>query len=613
MKNIFVKLFCLFAFILSFALSSFAADLSINSVVYDNSAAFLTINSFDNDEYVFSAPPKLFILREENKAYFDINAAILKCSVQDLVITSPEVKEIVVSQFSTNPNIVRVVISYNEGYNPYNIQFKRINNSFYVTFKAPSMNNYYFQPVYAETAVPESYENTVIQSPVVASSNNMLGQINSAFNLGPTTEDKNFILSKKDMTLPTKFYIDNVNFKNNEIIVTGVGSLTLSKPIYLSNPARVAYDIPNSIVNPVIRNKDIKFNQTDSIKIGQFSRNTARIVITAQKPENYIPVIFGDTQRLVFINKTASPFQNMSSKANLTSAYDDINDLKSHTMKLVFSKPVIFGVDRTKTGLDLSFYNVDRYQDVDLKAALIFEGIKMTSMNDGGAKLSISGTSDDIFDIHLGSDGKTVRIKTKLNEIKTPIKEEPVIIVEPVVPQKIANKKYIVVDPGHGGSDCGATRNGIYEKDITLDVSKRVVALLEKKGYIVEMTRTKDETVSLQDRVEFSENVNPDIFVSIHVNSSNSESPNGLETHYYKDNSLRLAKNVHASLLNHINANDRGLFKSKFYVINHTTAPAILVEIGFISNASERAQIVSESRKQATAKAIAEGIYEYFK
>ena len=127
------------------------------------------------------------------------------------------------------------------------------------------------------------------------------------------------------------------------------------------------------------------------------------------------------------------------------------------------------------------------------------------------------------------------------------------------------------------------------------------------------MTRTSDETVSLEDRVEFSENLQPDIFVSIHVNSSNSSTPKGLETHYYKDNSLMLAKTMHASLLNNINAADRGLFKSKFYVINHTTAPAILVEIGFISNDSERAQIMTESRKQATAKAIAEGIHDYFK
>jgi N-acetylmuramoyl-L-alanine amidase len=58
-------------------------------------------------------------------------------------------------------------------------------------------------------------------------------------------------------------------------------------------------------------------------------------------------------------------------------------------------------------------------------------------------------------------------------------------------------------------------------------------------------------------------------------------------------------------------ANNRGLFKSKFYVINHTTAPAILIEIGFISNADERSQLTGEKRKQATAQSIADGIQKY--
>ena len=66
-------------------------------------------------------------------------------------------------------------------------------------------------------------------------------------------------------------------------------------------------------------------------------------------------------------------------------------------------------------------------------------------------------------------------------------------------------------------------------------------------------------------------------------------------------------------MIKNIDTKDRGLLKSKFYVINHTTAPAILIETGFISNPNERAQLITESRKEATAKAIVEGIDEYFK
>lgn len=623
MKNIFIKFLLIFAFILGLSTQSFATDLGINSVTYDNSSSFVTINSTDSNDYVFTQNPKLIVVKDENKAYFDISSAILKCPLQDLVVNSDGIKELVVSQFSTNPNIVRAVVSYSEGFNPSNIQLKKLDNTLFIRFKAPTVSNYYFQPVYTENKVAEQYESINIQTPVSVQNNNLLGQINSAFNLGQTTSDKNYILTSKDLTLHTKYYVDNVTIKGSDAILTGIGSLSLSKPMYLSSPSRVAYDIPNTVVNPAIRNKEMRFNQADTIKIGQFNRNTARVVITCSNPERYVPVIYPDSQRLVFVDsKALTTTQGLSSvKANLTSVYDDITDISSHTVKLVFSKPVLLGVERKSSALDLNFYNVDRFQDVNLKSAFIFDGIKMTAMKTGGAKLTIPTGKDDVFDIHAGADGKTIRIKVKGSSMQLAQRPtEKIMPVEPVVvpkqtqnTTKVSGKKYIVIDPGHGGSDCGAMRNGIYEKDITLDVSKRVVSLLEKKGYVVKMTRTNDKYVSLQDRVTISEEFKPDIFVSIHVNSSNSDSPTGLETHYYKDNSLKLAKNIHAAMLNNINSKDRGLFKSRFYVINHTTAPAVLVEIGFISSPVERAQLVSESRKQATAKAIAEGIYEYFK
>lgn len=173
--------------------------------------------------------------------------------------------------------------------------------------------------------------------------------------------------------------------------------------------------------------------------------------------------------------------------------------------------------------------------------------------------------------------------------------------------------KKVVIDAGHGGTDYGAIRNNINEKDITLDVSKQVRDMLVKKGYQVQMTRDIDKYVSLQDRVAISENFDPEIFISIHVNSSTGTEASGIETHYYHQESIMLAQTVHSALASKINSKNRGLFKSKFYVINHTTSPAILVEIGFISNDAERAQLVTPARKQATAKAIVEGVENYFK
>ena len=132
MKQFILKILIVFSFILMVFVPSFANDLNITSITFDNSSAFLSINTQDNEEFTFTEPPKITIVEEESIAYFDLNSAILKCPGQDFVISSSEIKEIAVKQFSVNPNIVRVVIKYNESFNPKNIQFRRFNNSFFV-------------------------------------------------------------------------------------------------------------------------------------------------------------------------------------------------------------------------------------------------------------------------------------------------------------------------------------------------------------------------------------------------------------------------------------------------------------------------------------------------
>ena len=130
------------------------------------------------------------------------------------------------------------------------------------------------------------------------------------------------------------------------------------------------------------------------------------------------------------------------------------------------------------------------------------------------------------------------------------------------------------------------------------------------------MTRSKDETLTLEDRVKYSNEINPDIFVSIHTNSTVKEDSYGVETHYFKDDSYKLAQTVHSSFASEKNIKkwdtiDRGMFKSRFYVINHTEAPAILIEMGFISNLDERSKLIKKGRKEDIADSIADGILEY--
>ena len=140
----------------------------------------------------------MYIIPDENKAYFDINSAILKCPAQDLVVNSPGINQIAVKQFSVTPDIVRVLIRYNEGYNPKNIQLRKLNNTLFVWFRQPQVQNYYFQQVYGDilSEISRFYESISIQIPVIANQNNIMNQINSAFNI-TTNSEPEYVLTKK--------------------------------------------------------------------------------------------------------------------------------------------------------------------------------------------------------------------------------------------------------------------------------------------------------------------------------------------------------------------------------------------------------------------------------
>lgn len=619
MRNIFIKLFLLFAFILNlFLMPANAQFLEISSVSFDNSGAFMTLNSMDNLDYAFNSPVQIVIDEEKKEIYFDLQPARIN-SDKFYVVDSADIAEIKVKQISTNPDIVRTYIYYKDGFSPRSLSLKRLHNTIFIKFKNPTLTNYYFQEIYRESQTVQIDEKINIQQKI-QTQKNIVGEINSAFSNDLSNEnDNNYILSSKNLMLKTKYYINSVTLKGEMPILNGIGAYTLSKPIYLSDPNRVAFDIKNSVANPLLRNRDIKLGN-DTIKIGQFNHNTVRIVISSENPRAYIPIVYGDSTNLGFLNtQSVSPLNLYTYTSNMTGVSKEKNDSNTYSAKFVFSKPIVFGLGRTSDKLELLFYNLNNYYAGAIASELRttpLEDIKISNIKNGGAKFTIPiSNKDNNYDVFMGADGKTLRIKLKTAEQYVP-KEDSFtdeIIIPQVAQSHTDGRKYVVIDAGHGGSDCGALRDGINEKDITLDIAKRVQKSLENKGYVVAMTRTDDSYISLQERVDFSEIFNPDIFVSIHVNSSNSDSPAGIETHYYKDNSLILAKHLHASMLNNVNSKDRGLFKSKFYVINHTTAPAVLMEIGFLSNPNERAQLISETRKNATAKAIVEGIDEYFK
>lgn len=176
--------------------------------------------------------------------------------------------------------------------------------------------------------------------------------------------------------------------------------------------------------------------------------------------------------------------------------------------------------------------------------------------------------------------------------------------------------KTIVVDAGHGGSDTGATRSGVMEKDINLAVALELKEDLEALGATVITTRDSDTTVSLDDRVATLENAKPqaDIFVSVHTNATRakSSSVDGIETYYYSQDSKALADSLFNSLVEGLSMRGHWASKKALVVVHHDIAPSVLVEIGYISSSPKRALLQTEAYQEKIANAIASGVVNYF-
>lgn len=187
----------------------------------------------------------------------------------------------------------------------------------------------------------------------------------------------------------------------------------------------------------------------------------------------------------------------------------------------------------------------------------------------------------------------------------------------------VLQDQIIILDPGHGDHDNGASGHGLREKEINLDVAKRVNKLLKEKGANPIMTRPDDTFLELSERVEFADAHNGDLFVSIHSNAYLSSSK-GTESFCYTDKSSNveegclLAEKIHEQIVKMVGMYDRGVHKGTrggfgdFHVIRNTSTPSVLVELGFVTNDGDAEKLASNYYRDLFAKAIVQGIENYY-
>lgn len=167
----------------------------------------------------------------------------------------------------------------------------------------------------------------------------------------------------------------------------------------------------------------------------------------------------------------------------------------------------------------------------------------------------------------------------------------------------------IVVDAGHGGHDRGGgPGQRIPEKPYALDIARRLRSALKEAGFPTVMTRDGDYFVTLGGRCAAANSRRGSVFVSVHLNSGQREGANGIETYYYSGKSAGLASAIHSRVLRAAGTEDRRVRRRGFYVLRNTRGVAVLCELGFLTNRSEAAKLLTASHRERLARAIAAGI-----
>ncbi|MEG6523583.1 N-acetylmuramoyl-L-alanine amidase family protein [Desulfotomaculum sp. 1211_IL3151] len=183
----------------------------------------------------------------------------------------------------------------------------------------------------------------------------------------------------------------------------------------------------------------------------------------------------------------------------------------------------------------------------------------------------------------------------------------------------------VVIDPGHGGYDPGATRNGVMEKHINIAIAKEISRILQASHVEVQLTRDGDYNLAVpglhgrdakrydfEKRIEIARKFNADAVVSIHVNVGRRKC-SGPEAFYYNNSTQGklLAESIQNELTGIPDINKRVVKTGSYYILRHTEMPCVIVETGFLNNPQEREKLLDKNYQQMLAQAIATGTINY--
>ncbi len=422
--------------------------------------------------------------------------------------------------------------------------------------------------------------------------------------------------------LPGTSLIQGVSYRDYRLNIQAANSaeLRVKNRFTLTEPNRLVLDIENA----VLASKDLTtpiVNVSDDIRqirVGQFDQNTVRVVIEGRDPELFETFYPGSDRSLLAVSPySATSILKLSANTRVgeVQSIDLKRDGNGTILRLSASEPIVHRFLKRDGRVTIDLLNAAAHPTAigfDPKQYPEIAKMRLEPLNEGqpNSKLAIALADPNVRVVPtLSGDGKVLEL------LLTPGDDAGLgaILSSLGAAGKAPFPARIVVDAGHGGHDRGANRQGVNEKDLNLSLALMVKDALEEKGFKVYMTRSTDVFLPLPQIAAITNQIQPDLFISVHHNASVNPALAGIETYYYTPQSLALAKKVHAREMNSIAVRDGGVKKAMFYVIHHTNVPAILCEVGYVSNPAELDDLQTLERKQKTSRAIADGVVDYLK
>lgn len=382
------------------------------------------------------------------------------------------------------------------------------------------------------------------------------------------------------------------NANGDYIQVTGVAAPDV-KMFRLSAPDRIVIDFPNTQTLLGFNESDAEGQYIRKIRTAQFDETTTRIVVETDGQADYhITKANGGETVIQF---TEPSYRNI--------AYENIDN-----------PTISLEQDEVDIRVDDIIYSNDY---MDRRFSIILSESYGDLFGDGSLKVN-DGIIETV-EVSETEDGRTLIIieSTTVHEYRIEETDDK-IYIKAYRPSELFDR-VAVVDVGHGGKDPGAVANGLYEKDLNLKITKYLKEMLDEDGSVqVYYTRLSDWYPTLQERCDLANEVEADMFLSIHNNAYN-PSEEGTETLYFpsevkgKLTSPALAEIFQDHLVDTLDSHDRGIKqRENLYVLKHTVMPAVIVEIGFLTNSDDAAKLKQDEYLERAAEALFDATLEVF-